>query len=210
MPWFHADFCGRQPYRIVLITEKSSLRPVLQPIAELVGGELLSMTGETSDTRIAELAKRAAADGRPTVVLYFSDHDPSGWQMPISVSRKLQGLRDLLYPDLDLQVRRAALTVEQANELDLPSTPLKETERRPTIGKPRPDGNKPSLMCSLLLPLMSCGDSPLKPLSHFSTPHLRAVSWQRLKNGTSPRAGCLHPIPNTAVSQSGLKTRTPR
>ena len=130
MPWFHADFCGRQPYRIVLITEKSSLRPVLQPIAELVGGELLSMTGETSDTRIAELAKRAAADGRPTVVLYFSDHDPSGWQMPISVSRKLQGLRDLLYPDLDLQVRRAALTVEQANELDLPSTPLKETERR--------------------------------------------------------------------------------
>ena len=130
MPSFHAPFQGRQHYRIVLITEKSSCAPILQPIAEMVGGESLPMTGETSDTRIAELAKRAAADGRPTVVLYFSDHDPSGWQMPISVSRKLQALRDLLYPGLDIQVRRAALTAEQANELDLPSTPLKETEKR--------------------------------------------------------------------------------
>jgi hypothetical protein len=50
--------------------------------------------------------------------------------MPISVSRKLQALRDLLYPDLDLQVRRAALTAEQANALNLPSTPLKDTEKR--------------------------------------------------------------------------------
>ena len=72
------------------------------------------MTGETSDTRIAELAERIADDGRPAVILYFSDHDPSGWQMPISVSRKLQALRDLFYPGLDLQVRRAALTAVQA------------------------------------------------------------------------------------------------
>jgi hypothetical protein len=28
-------------------------------------------------------------------VLYFSDFDPSGYQMPVSVSRKLQALRDL-------------------------------------------------------------------------------------------------------------------
>ena len=110
MPRFYADFCARQPYRIILITEKSSLSPILQPIAEMVGGEPLSMTGETSHTRIAELAARIADDGRPAVVLYFSDHDPSGWQMPISVSRKLQALRDLLCPGLNIHVRRAALT----------------------------------------------------------------------------------------------------
>ena len=88
------------------------------------------MTGESSHTRIAEFASRAAEDGRPAIVLYFSDHDPSGWQMPISVSRKLQALRDLLHPSLDIQVRRAALTAEQARELELPTTPLKETEQR--------------------------------------------------------------------------------
>ncbi len=130
MPRFHAFFSARQAFRIALIAEKASVTPVLRPVAERIGGELLAMTGELSDTRICKLAKRAADDGRPCVVLYFSDHDPSGWQMPISVSRKIQALRDLLYPDLDIQVRRAALTAEQANALGLPTTPLKETERR--------------------------------------------------------------------------------
>ena len=116
LPQFHARFQAQQPYRIVLITEKSSLRPILQPVAEITGGELLSMTGDTSHTRIAELAKRAAEDGRPCVVLYFSDHDPSGHAMPVAVSRKLQALRDLFYPDLSIQVRRAALTAEQAED----------------------------------------------------------------------------------------------
>ena len=83
----------------------------------MVGGELLAMTGETSHTRIAELAERIAGDDRPAVILYFSDHDPSGWQMPISVSRKLQALRDLFYPGLDLQVRRAALTASRRANL---------------------------------------------------------------------------------------------
>ena len=65
-------------------------------------------------------------------------------------------------------------------------------------------------MRSSPLPLRRYGHSPLKPSSHFSTQASPAVSSKRLKNGTSPRVGCLHPIPNTAVSQSGSKTRTPR
>ena len=79
---------------------------------------------------IAEMAARAAADPRPAVVLYFSDFDPSGWQMPVSVSRKLQALRTLRHPDLCIAVHRVALTLDQVRELNLPSTPLKETEKR--------------------------------------------------------------------------------
>jgi hypothetical protein len=69
MPRFYANFQPRQRYRLILITEKSSLRPILQPIAEHVGAELLAMTGESSHTRVAELAARADEDGRPAVVL---------------------------------------------------------------------------------------------------------------------------------------------
>jgi hypothetical protein len=119
-----------QPYRIILIGEKTSLRPVLLPIAQEVGGELLLPTGEPSDTMIYELATRCALEPRPSVVLYFSDFDPSGRQMPVSVSRKLQGLHDLLYPELNIQLHPVALTLEQVRELDLPSTPLKATEQR--------------------------------------------------------------------------------
>jgi len=123
-------FDVRQPYRIILIGEKTSLREVLRPIAEMIEGELVLPTGEASDTIIAGIAARASADKRPSVALYFSDFDPSGYQMPISVSRKLQALRDLRYPELDIQVPHVALTLDQVRQLDLPSTPLKETERR--------------------------------------------------------------------------------
>jgi hypothetical protein len=119
-----------QPYRIILIGEKTSLRPVLLPIAQEVTGELLLPTGEPSDTMIHDLASRCALDPRPSVVLYFSDFDPSGRQMTVSVSRKLQGLHDLLYPNLNIRLHQVALTREQVRELDLPSTPLKATEQR--------------------------------------------------------------------------------
>jgi hypothetical protein len=123
-------FPARQPYRIILFGEKTSLGPVLQPIAWIVGGEMLLPTGEASDTMIAAMAARAAADQRPAVVLYFSDFDPSGRQMATSVARKLQALCDLRHPDLNIQLHQVALTIDQVRRLNLPSTPLKETEQR--------------------------------------------------------------------------------
>jgi hypothetical protein len=123
-------FPARQPYRIILFGEKTSLGPVLRPIAQMVGGEMLLPTGEASETMVAELAARAALDGRQAVVLYFSDFDPSGRQMAVSVARKLQALHDLLHPDLAIELHPVALTLVQIRELRLPSTPLKEKERR--------------------------------------------------------------------------------
>jgi hypothetical protein len=60
----------------------------------------------------------------------FADFDPSGYSMPKSISRKLQGLCQSHFPGLDVHVRRCALMKEQVQELGLPSTPLKETEKR--------------------------------------------------------------------------------
>lgn len=125
----YAD-AGQQTHRIVLYGEKSSLAQVLRPIAEEIGAEMILVTGESSDSHIAAMAQRANADGRPAVVLYFSDFDPSGHQMPVSVARKLQALRDLYYPDLKISLYPVALTIEQVRAWGLPSAPLKETERR--------------------------------------------------------------------------------
>jgi hypothetical protein len=124
------DFDGTQPYKIVMIGEKSSLEPVLSPMAEDYKADLYLPTGCLSDTLIYQMAKIGAEDGRSMVVLYFSDCDPSGWNMPIEVGRKLQGFKACLYPDLEFEVHRVALTPEQVREYGLPSTPLKDTERR--------------------------------------------------------------------------------
>lgn len=124
------DLRPRQPYRLVLAGEKTSLRRILEPVAQRHGAELVLPTGEMSDTLIKGIADRATKDGRPCVILYFADFDPAGWQMPVSVARKLQALADLM-PDLPcVQVHRVALLPAHVERLALPTTPLKATERR--------------------------------------------------------------------------------
>jgi DNA topoisomerase VI subunit B len=131
LPRLHlTGFEGRQTHRIIFYGEKSSLAVVLEPIARQIGAEMILVTGESSDTYIGAASKRASEDGRPAVVLYFSDFDPSGHQMPVSVARKLQALCDLYYPNLQIELRPVALTLNQIRALGLPSSPLKETERR--------------------------------------------------------------------------------
>ena len=55
---------------------------------------------------------------------------PADWDMPTSIGRKLQALRDLHFPDLEFTVVHAALSPEQVRALDLPSSPLKSGETR--------------------------------------------------------------------------------
>jgi hypothetical protein len=124
------DFTGTQPYKLVFIGEKASLGEVLAPIAKGRYADLYLPTGESSSTLIYQMAKIGAADGRPMVVLYFSDCDPAGWQMGVSVCRKLQAFKTRHFPSLEYQVRRVALTPDQVREYGLPETPLKETEKR--------------------------------------------------------------------------------
>ena len=119
-----------QPYRLAFYGEKTSLAPILGPIADRLGTDLFLPTGEISDTQLHDMAKAGAEDGRELIVFTVTDFDPSGWQMTVSIGRKLQALRDLLFPDLVFQVRPIALNGEQARHLELPSTPLKETEKR--------------------------------------------------------------------------------
>jgi hypothetical protein len=125
-----AGFNGIQPFKLVLVGEKSSLAEVLEPIASEHKADLYLPTGEPSDTLLHQMARIGAEDGRPMVVLYFSDADPAGWQMPVSVARKLQALQALHFPGLAFQVYRAALTPGQVRGYGLPSTPLKDTEPR--------------------------------------------------------------------------------
>lgn len=122
----------RQPYRLVFIGEKQSLAQVLLPIVREHRAELVLPTGELSTTLLYGIVRRASEDGRPCRIFYCSDFDPTGFHMPIEVSRKLQALVEQFFPDIDLQLRRCALTHDHVATLGLPSTPLKETERRAT------------------------------------------------------------------------------
>ena len=125
-----SGFVPRQAFQFAIFGEKTSLEEVVLPLGRKYEADLYLATGEISDTLIYRIAKDAAEDGRPLVVFTLTDCDPAGRQMSISIARKLQALRDLLFPNLHFEVVPAALTVEQVRDLDLPSTPLKDTEKR--------------------------------------------------------------------------------
>jgi hypothetical protein len=125
-----AGFAGTQPYKLVMVGEKSSLDDVLAPIAERFQADLYLPTGDISDTRIYQMAEIGAADGRPMRVLYFADCDPSGWNMGVVLAQKLRAFKVLHFPELEFQIHRAALMPDQVREFELPESPLKESEKR--------------------------------------------------------------------------------
>ena len=125
-----SEFAGTQPYHLALIGEKSSLDAVLGPIAKRYQPDLYLPTGDISNTMIYTLAKTSEIDGRPLVVLYFSDCDTSGWNMPITVARKLLTWKRQQFPQLNFRCHRAGLRPDQVRQHDLPISPGKESDPR--------------------------------------------------------------------------------
>jgi hypothetical protein len=119
-----------QPYAFVQFGEKSSLVPVLGPVSERMGADLYCGAGEISDIHLERMVRDAVEDGRTLVVFTFSDFDPAGYQMPVSIGRKLQAFKTWKYPALEFQVVPVALTAEQVARYDLPETPLKPGDKR--------------------------------------------------------------------------------
>jgi hypothetical protein len=120
------DFYGLQQDRLAIYGEKTSLRPVLEPLSHEYQADLLLPTGNSSDTMIYKLAEVAAEDGRRLLVFYFADADMSGYNMAVEVQRKLQALKTGWFPHLEFEVRAVALTPAQVREYDLPSEPFKK------------------------------------------------------------------------------------
>ena len=85
------EMYGKQPYHLVIWGEKSSLEPILKGLADQFEGDLFLPTGETSDTMLYQM--EVVSDPRKMIVFTISDCDPAGWQMPISIARKLQAFK---------------------------------------------------------------------------------------------------------------------
>ncbi len=120
----------RQPYRQVVIAEKQGVEDLLLPVCRARQATLALPAGEVSDTMLFELLAAAAADERPLVIHQLGDFDPAGWQMAVSTSRTVQALVDTQFPGMKVLVHPVALTKANCVDWDLPSSPLKATERR--------------------------------------------------------------------------------
>jgi hypothetical protein len=125
-----AGFEVRHAFSFASFGEKSSLEEITLPWAKQHQVDLYLGTGETSDTYIDQIARDAVADGRPLVVFALTDCDPSGWQMVISIARKLQAMQDLQFPTLRWEIVHVGLKPEHVTQFDLPSEPIKKGDKR--------------------------------------------------------------------------------
>ena len=119
-----------QKYIVEVWIEKSTQNDWLIPLCQRRGVNLVVGTGEQSETRVRELAFRAAEYGAPVRIIYLSDFDPGGRSMPKAVARKIEFTIAKFNLDIDLRLIPLALTPEQCRQYGLPRIPIKDSERR--------------------------------------------------------------------------------
>ena len=126
-----------QPVHLEIWTEKATMNDILEEICKSYGIILVQNTGYASITSIERLFKeRAMQLDKPSVILYISDFDEAGENMPVMVSRTLQhriielkGREGLLHEGREIAVHPIILTKEQMQSkkfAKLPKAPAKK------------------------------------------------------------------------------------
>ncbi len=116
-----------QPKYVIVSLEKDALSRLMSDIANQYSVRTFPTRGYPSFTYVNRMATyiRNRLKGKPTVVLYFGDFDPSG----IDIERDLDD-RLRKYDAGDFKVIRIALTKDQIQQYDLPPMPVKRSDAR--------------------------------------------------------------------------------
>ena len=123
---YREDLWLDQGHRIEVWIEKDALTGVIGPVCDEYRVSYTSARGDTSTTEVYKAGKRMAEyleDGLTPVVLHLADHDSKGVDMTRDLARRLS-----IYAREDIEVRRLALSIEQARYHDLPPNRVKELD----------------------------------------------------------------------------------
>lgn len=122
-----------QPRRLVLWCEAAGMVPQLERVATPFSVPVVSSGGFDSVTAKHQLAREFVAAGR-TTVLHLGDFDPSGLHMFSSLDEDVRAFVDALSDPDSVRFERLAVTPDQIDELGLPRSPVKKTDRRSFAG----------------------------------------------------------------------------
>jgi hypothetical protein len=121
---YRRDFWNQQPARVEVWSEKGTIRGVLQPILDEYAVGFRVMHGFASATAVYDVAQDD--DGRPLIVLYVGDYDPSGMFM----SEQDLPTRLEKYDGEHVELRRIALKREHTQGLlSFPAADKKKDKR---------------------------------------------------------------------------------
>ncbi len=110
-----------QSVSLYLGIEKAGIVAQVQAWFGDLGVPVLALGGYGSQTYVDEVIADVQATGRPAVLLYAGDHDPSGEDIDRDFVARTRCWNE---------VRRVALTAEQVERYELPAQDGKETDSR--------------------------------------------------------------------------------
>jgi hypothetical protein len=120
---YRRDFWDQQPVRVIVVSEKGTVRGLLKPVLDHYAVGFLPVHGFSSATIVYNISQDN--DGRPLIILYVGDFDPSG--MFMSEDDLPNRLSE--YGGHHIKLRRIALTRKQVR--GLPSFPATDKRKDP-------------------------------------------------------------------------------
>ena len=120
---YRRDYWNQQPVRIIVVSEKGTVRGLLRPVLDKYGVKFRVMHGFSSATAVKDIADDF--DGRPLIILYVGDWDPSGLYM----SERDLPERFSRYGGHHVQLKRIALMRDHL--AGLPSFPATDKKKDP-------------------------------------------------------------------------------
>ena len=118
---YRRDYWDQQPVRLEVLSEKGTVRGVLQPVLDEYGVGFRVMHGFASATAVYDVAQ--GDNGRPLIVLYVGDWDPSGLCMSDQdLPKRLEK-----YDGQHVEMQRIGLTRDQLT--GLPSFPATDKQK---------------------------------------------------------------------------------
>jgi len=115
-----------QPERVYVMCEKDAIANVLASVTYEYIVPLAVVRGFSSHTFLHDIAERIAVGNKPTHVLYFGDHDPSG----LAVSAAAERIIRHFAPGVEIRFTRLAVLPEQIVEYHLLTRPTKKSDKR--------------------------------------------------------------------------------
>jgi hypothetical protein len=111
-----------QPFHVEVWAEKTTMNDVLQPLCASLGANYVSGAGYQSITAMVDLLRnRIGSLQKPCRVLYVSDYDGAGRNMPKQMARHMEFWSGRYGTDHDIRVEPIVMTAEQA--ADYPAAP---------------------------------------------------------------------------------------
>jgi hypothetical protein len=118
---YRRDRTDGQEHNVFLAVEKDALAGLLWSWFSDYGVSIFAARGYPSESLCESIAAEVADDGRPAVVLYAGDFDPTGEDIPRDLADRLAGW---------VEVERIALTAGQVEHYGLPPAPGKASDSR--------------------------------------------------------------------------------